>query len=69
MTKTIANFDDNRTAEEVLDNVKTYLQKINKVEKDPEAKRIIKEIAYIIKPLAFASDKTFDQYMLERLLL
>jgi hypothetical protein len=61
------DYKDNRSAEEILDNVKRYLKILNKIEKNSEVKRIIKEVAYIIAPTKFV-DPEFDSYMLERLL-
>jgi len=58
---------DNRSAEEILGNVKRYLKVLNKIESSADSKRIIKEVAYIIAPTKF-EDPIFDKYMLERLL-
>jgi len=61
------DYQDNRTPEEIIENVKHYLKILNKIEDSKECKRIVKEIAYIIAPTKF-NDPDFDKYMLERLL-
>ena len=67
-SKNYKNVKDSRTEKDVLNDVKRYLKKILKKESNEDAKRVIKEITYIINPLAFENDSKFDSYMFVRIL-
>jgi intergrase/recombinase len=62
------NIKDSRTEKDILKDINRYIKKINEKEKNADAKRIIKEIAYIINPLDFKNDAKFDNYMFDRIL-